>query len=100
LFLLDSSGRVLFKKDLSHQIEGAIGLGANEAGEFFLIVPRSAGVHVFSPEGEHITTLLCPEFGPGWAPIEVSVPFRGPIGVREDMGKFRVFESVSPREWR
>ena len=100
LFLLDSSGRVLFKKDLRPQIDDGNGFGANEAGEFFLIVPRSGGVHVFSPEGEQITTLLCPEFGPGWAPVEVSVPFRGPVGVLDDVGKFRVFENVSPREWR
>lgn len=100
LFLLDRSGRVLFKKDLRPQFEGGNGLGANEAGELFLVAPRSTGVPVFSPEGEHITTLLCPDFGPGLGPVEVSVPFRGPVGVLDNMAKFRVFEKVSPREWR
>lgn len=100
LILLDRGGRVLFKKDLRPKIEGAHDLGANEAGELFLASTPPGGVHVFSPEGQPMTTLRYPEFGPNWAPDRISVPFRGPVAVFDRAGKIRVFERVSPLEWR
>ncbi len=100
LLLLDRTGRVLFKRDLRPQIQGSNDLGANEAGELFLSAIPPAGVHVLSPDGDRITTLLNPEFGPSWTPAKVSVPFRGPVAVLDLGGKIRVFERASPSEWR
>jgi hypothetical protein len=100
LWLLDRSGRVLWKKDLRPRISGAHDLAANEAGELFVSASAPAGIHVFSPDGEPETTLLYPQFGPSWEPMKASVPYRGPVAALDYGGKIRVFERASPPQWR
>jgi hypothetical protein len=100
LWLLDRSGRVLWKKDLRPRISEAHDLAANEIGELFVSASAPAGIHVFSPDGEPEAVLLYPQFGPSWMPMKASVPYRGPVAALDYGGKIRVFEQASPSHWR